>query len=1001
MRDICSQLLRGGVLAAVCLLGLPGPAPAQQPVVQPGRTARIGTDGLGTGPTVLDGTPLLEEGNRRFGELWLQRGLAAGAPAAIAAQAYEVGDRKEFWAIDFSKGLSFPYTQYQVEAECRAVGDHAYYFVEVLELGNVSNTELQEFVDSFETSSPSGSRDPDKGTYENITEVFGTPPDIDGDPRIVLLLTRIPSIAQQADDDRLFAGYFYSANQSSTDPVDFGGGVRQRSNQTEMMYVNAALVGYENTTDPSLQTYFRSLVKGTIAHEFQHLIQFANDPLETTAVNEGLSEYASYLCGYGLRNFTRFVSRPNVDLFTWQTYSGTLDDYARVAVWTYYLGQRFGEGFITALATSPARGREGVQGVLTSHGGGALIGDVLADFGAALWLGDPTAISPWDLGEVYGWLEPERHENLYPSRHRVTLEPNGVTAVRFWNAAGLSLAFPDGLPTGVAARLVRRGDSGWDVTEVTGPMAITGMGTTWREAALVLANGAATRTTPFRVEAAATQGSEGLVRYETGRPMIRFYNEEDPWEAGARIQPEVGPSRIRALWYFLSAVGVATVEVRRATPDSETSGGWVYETTPIFSTPVTPFFQGDGWLRVPVPDLGLSLAAGEEYLVSIRLGSNSLGYEDLTRGAGRSVLRERAPEDWIRLSTQYSGETPLLGEWMIRAEFAYEDTTPPTAGAAVLQHPLFPEQAEVVVGGSEPLHPGLTSGTFTMPGGAPVSLLFEHTLGAYGILDPTPVLLQAGTAALEVIAFDRYGGFSDTLSVQAAVAPVGAGRSALLLARTETGTVRLEVPAGLGGETTLLMIPYPADARPPGGPDEWSTVAGAPLVSITPANWSAPGEGAELRLPLAMPGPGPWRLERWDGGAWQPLATAVRSEAGQSVGSVPGGGWYRLAAGPPPLAEGVRSRIELLGNQPNPFNPQTRIRFRVPAERAGARARLTVLNARGQQVAVLLDGAVGSGEQSVVWDGRNDQGRPVASGIYLYRLEVAGEVFTRKMVLLR
>jgi hypothetical protein len=216
---------------------------AQQSPVRPGRTLRLDRPVV-TLPEVMDATLVLQEGNRRFGRRWIDRGAGAGGAAMTGAEVYTVGQRRKFWSIDFSKGLSFPYAQYEVEAECREVGTHAYYFIEVKELDNVSSEALQEFVTAFETSSPNSPRPGGaaKGIYQNVTEVFGDPPDIDGDPRIVLLLTKIPSIAQQAADEKMFGGYFYSANQSPTDPVDFGGGVKQRSNKTEMMYVNSQLV---------------------------------------------------------------------------------------------------------------------------------------------------------------------------------------------------------------------------------------------------------------------------------------------------------------------------------------------------------------------------------------------------------------------------------------------------------------------------------------------------------------------------------------------------------------------------------------------------------------------------------------------------------------------------------------------------------------------------------------------------------------------------------------
>jgi hypothetical protein len=88
----------------------------------------------------------------------------------------------------------------------------------------------------------------------------------------------------------------------------------------------------------------------------------------------------------------------------------------------------------------------------------------------------------------------------------------------------------------------------------------------------------------------------------------------------------------------------------------------------------------------------------------------------------------------------------------------------------------------------------------------------------------------------------------------------------------------------------------------------------------------------------------------------------------------------------------------LLQNAPNPFNPRTTIRFMVPA---AEHARLAVFDVSGRHVATLFDRVAATGEQRVDWTGLDAQGRPVASGIYYYKLEVAGVATSRKMALIK
>jgi len=84
---------------------------------------------------------------------------------------------------------------------------------------------------------------------------------------------------------------------------------------------------------------------------------------------------------------------------------------------------------------------------------------------------------------------------------------------------------------------------------------------------------------------------------------------------------------------------------------------------------------------------------------------------------------------------------------------------------------------------------------------------------------------------------------------------------------------------------------------------------------------------------------------------------------------------------------------------PNPFNPQTTVRFELPT--AGP-VRLVVYNLAGQPVRTLLDGEyLSAGSHAVVWDARDGQGRPVASGMYLLRWTGQGQTILQKITLLR
>ena len=89
---------------------------------------------------------------------------------------------------------------------------------------------------------------------------------------------------------------------------------------------------------------------------------------------------------------------------------------------------------------------------------------------------------------------------------------------------------------------------------------------------------------------------------------------------------------------------------------------------------------------------------------------------------------------------------------------------------------------------------------------------------------------------------------------------------------------------------------------------------------------------------------------------------------------------------------------ELFANHPNPFNPSTTIRYALAS--AGS-VQLVVFDAAGRRVRTLVSESQAAGEHRAEFDGRDDRGATLASGVYFYRLESNGVVKTRKMVLLK
>jgi hypothetical protein len=97
-------------------------------------------------------------------------------------------------------------------------------------------------------------------------------------------------------------------------------------------------------------------------------------------------------------------------------------------------------------------------------------------------------------------------------------------------------------------------------------------------------------------------------------------------------------------------------------------------------------------------------------------------------------------------------------------------------------------------------------------------------------------------------------------------------------------------------------------------------------------------------------------------------------------------------------ADALPTTFDLAQNYPNPFNPTTTIKYQLPKK---ADVKIVIYNMLGQLVRTVVNKAVDAGYQEVVWDGLNDNGNRVATGIYIYRMEADKFVKSHKMIMMK
>jgi hypothetical protein len=268
----------------------------------------------------------------------------------------QLGDEQSFWVIDSDTDENF-----QIEATLQYITDHVYFWIE-----NGVSFDAQDVADLAETF--------ENQIYPTNRAFFGSEwnPGVDEDPHIYIIYAS--GIGSNV------AGYFSSID--SLHPL-----VEEYSNAHETFMVSA-----DNT---ELDEEF---TRSVLAHEFQHMIHWNLDRNETSWLNEGFAELASFLNGYttGGSEYA-YISDPDLQLNDWPNDpNATFPHYGAGFLFTAYFLDRFGERATQALVTHPANGLVSVDAVLAEQGitdplTGQTItaNDVFMDWVIASYLQDP------------------------------------------------------------------------------------------------------------------------------------------------------------------------------------------------------------------------------------------------------------------------------------------------------------------------------------------------------------------------------------------------------------------------------------------------------------------------------------------------------------------------------------------------------------------------------------------------------------------------------------
>jgi immune inhibitor A len=242
-----------------------------------------------------------------------------------APKIYKIGDQEQFWVVDNDTDKPF-----QMTATLAYSTAHLYLWADKSMEWKPENARL--LAENFENK-----------IYPTDREFFGSEwtPGIDNDPHLFVLFAN--GIGSRV------AGYFSSSDE--VNPL-----IDPRSNGHEMFVMNAA--SFPGMVDDYTDT--------VLAHEFQHMIHWYRDRNEESWMNEGFSELAAFLNGYGVGGHDRaFSSQPDLQLNDWPNdKNATLPHYGASYLFLNYFLNRFGEKTTQTLVGMPENGLDSIDKLL-------------------------------------------------------------------------------------------------------------------------------------------------------------------------------------------------------------------------------------------------------------------------------------------------------------------------------------------------------------------------------------------------------------------------------------------------------------------------------------------------------------------------------------------------------------------------------------------------------------------------------------------------------------
>ncbi|RKY87238.1 hypothetical protein DRQ09_04795, partial [candidate division KSB1 bacterium] len=921
----------------------------------------------------------------------------------ISKTEYNVGDTLQFYAINH-KEQKF----YTLTAELRAKGQKTQIWVEKAELenGRVTDEIVNTIMERLEHSTPTGSKNPNKGIVELEIEYFGEPPNKDGDGLVDFLLLDIKDNYPQ--ESIYYAGYFTSNDQTTS----------EGSNQRDLLYID---------TYPSLSNVHNLL--SNVAHEFQHLIHYNYDKNEQSFLNEGLSQYAQILTGYNFENPSPFFEDTNRNLTTFASYPDpkVIADYVKVQLWTLYLEEQLGDNFIKNLVQDPENGLTSIKNLLTTVTPSISWDELFSNWVIANILNNNSINPAWGYAlpqakTFKAWVH-ENH-NEYP----VSIDSKKIDGVageysRLSSGLALQMSFNTRFLKIKAIEIAQNEIRVIDVNP-NEEFKENKFGTTYREIILCFVNPINLQTEYSYTACAEQSYFVKELKYDDGvNDVIFFTADQRPvnllWFGyntqgsgwAVKFHPPNKNSTLLKMKIYGGVFNTDDFEIRVYDDSGENnSPGKILAPPKKITINESKYFQ---WINVDFQDQAGFLTGFEnDFYVSILHDSDDTGavflaVDKLNEGHSNSWALFGPTFDkpgWrsfseLLIRTDQEEEVYLDSfNLMIRVEMTYADEDEPVFTTGFLQHPIFTENIDVYVVGKKELSLKNLKGKIVY-GDSTKTLNFKPS-GTSGkvFVDDNVVINQNGKVDITIEGTNKYGFIKKDTTISMNVQGIQSTSEGKI--STLDGIAVLNIPAySLKKDAHLIAFtgyPFKIKRAKPETPD--NSISVSKPATFSPAGILA--GNAEISFRYDIEQTKNLKKEKLyiailDNNKWIPIKSYIDYDSKTINATINRLGTYQLRYDKS-RSFSIPLEYVLYQNYPNPFNPETTIRYSI---KKGCFVTLRIYNLLGQEIRTLVNGYKTKGTYKEIWNGKDNNGRNVSSGIYLYRLKAGNFSRTLKLVL--